>query len=103
MIYVDKNDNEIKAGDILKYHSGSIPGYKSIDYVIEQNGVLFGVERVSLCDEWQLFDDDSPCEIEFYADDGDEPFVGDVEIIGNITDTPERLTPEYARIIFNKE
>lgn len=97
----DKNGIEIKVGDILRYQEtpdNSEDYGKSIDEVVEIDGNLCGVQRVGF-PRWTQLDGMNPVPLSYYASYlSDE--VGCAEIIGNVIDNPERMTPEYAYQIF---
>lgn len=97
----DKNGIEIKAGDILRYQetANDFEDYgKSIDEVVEIDGNLCGVQRVGF-PRWTQLDGMDPIPLRYFASYlSDE--VECVEIIGNVIDNPERMTPEYAHQIF---
>lgn len=95
----DKHGTEIKAGDILRYQEtpdDSDYG-KSIDEVVEIDGLLYGIKRVGF-PRWTKLEDFEPIAIRYYGWFDDT--INCVEIIGNVKDNPERIRPEYARILF---
>jgi hypothetical protein len=98
----DKHGTEIRSGDILRYQETVDAGEdygKSIDeVVIDENGVLCGVQRIGL-PRWTTLEGTKPVPLRHYT-----PHLSDtikcVEIIGNVEETPERMTINYAHQIF---
>lgn len=100
--FFDKNGAEIRVGDILKYQetADAAEDYgKSIDEVVMHNGEICGIQRVGF-PRWTTLRDEVPVELRHYAS-----YSGNVtkcaEVIGNVRDHPERITPEYAWFIFS--
>jgi hypothetical protein len=97
----DKHGKQIKVGDILRYQetTNDAKDYgKSIEEVVMHNGELCGVQRIGF-PRWTLLENVEPIALRHYAS-----YLSDeikcAEIIGNVTETPERMTTEYAHQIF---
>jgi hypothetical protein len=97
----DKHGKEIKVGDILRYQetANDAEDYgKSIDEVVAVDGQLYGVQRIGF-PRWTTLENVEPISLRHYA-----PYMSDemkcAEIVGNVTETPERMTVEYAHQIF---
>jgi hypothetical protein len=97
----DKHGIELKVGDILRYQetANDAEDYgKSIDEVVMHGAELCGIQRVGL-PRWTLLENMEPIPLRHYAS-----FLSDevkcAEIIGNVTDTPDLITINYAHEIF---
>ena len=97
----DKHGIEIKEGDILRYQETEDPADdygKSLDEVVLIEGRLYGVQRVGL-PRWTMLNNTSPIDLCYYAAYPHNQ-MDCAEIVGNVVETPERLTPEYAHRTF---
>jgi hypothetical protein len=101
--YLDKTGRAINVGDILKYQEtlDNDEEYgKSLDEVVMHNGELHGVPRIGL-PRWTQIHGAEPISLVYYAGTWNQSGAIDcVEIIGNVADAPQFLTPKHAHKVW---
>lgn len=102
-MFYDKHNNEIRVGDILRYQetpSDAEDYGKSLDEVVMHGGEICGIQRIGL-PRWTDLHDviKEPIALRYYASFGTNRLTC-VEVIGNIREHPERMTPEHAWRVF---
>lgn len=102
-IFYDKYNNEIRVGDILRYQetNDDAEDYgKSIDEVVIHDGEISGIQRVGF-PRWTSLRKviKEPIALRHYALFRSNR-IPCAEIIGNVREHPERMTPTYAWRVF---
>jgi hypothetical protein len=101
--YIDKESKPVKVGDILFYNE-CMPYAESIHVVEEIDGEFCGRTVVGNYDRsYFIAKDDTPTNLIFYTNrhaGQEEKILNDATVIGNVNDSPEMLTVEYANKLF---
>lgn len=95
--YVDKNGDDVIAGDILYYDEGADYA-KGIHEVVERDGKLFGKTHFfnGLNNEWTEPPVEDLVGLEHYTSFSKGTVLNDAEKIGTTKDNPEMLTLKWA-------
>lgn len=103
-MFYDKHNTEIRVGDILRYQEtdNDAEDYgKSLDEVVMHGGDVCAIQRIGF-PRWTELREviKEPIALRHYAPYG-ENRITCVEIIGNVREHPERMTPEHAWRVFS--